>query len=401
MAQDTQVALTARNLQGISYLDRLQPLLQRMHDNGRDKVGNRRLFFDQYVALLLLYFFNPILTSLKALQQATRLQKVQKLIGGGPFSLGTLSAAQHAFDPALLEGLLGELVERIAPAEPPKQWQDLKNLVAVDGSLLPALPRMSWALWQDERHRAAKMHVQFEVLRGIPVHVDVTTGNGSETKELRQRLTAGRLYVIDRGYADYQLFQDIIDSKSSFIGRLRENAVWQLVKQRPVSAKAREAGVQRDLEVWLGCEQSSKVFKQAVRVVEVDTGWHKTVRKPEVLLLGTDRMDLDAELVALGYRFRWSVELFFRWIKRIMGLRHLLCESQRGVTIQVYVAFIASLLISVRIGHKPTKRTYEMICLFFQGWATEQELEDHITRLKAPKRPRRKRSGDTDGDPLP
>ena len=74
--------------------------------------------------------------------------------------------------------------------------------------------------------------------------------------------------------------------------------------------------------------------------------------------------------------------MFFRWIKRIVGLRHLLCESQRGVTIQVYAAFISSLLISARIGHKPTKRTYEMICLFFQGWASEQELEDHIARLR-------------------
>jgi hypothetical protein len=401
MAQDTPVALPAKDLQGFRYLDQLQPLLHRLHDDGLDKIGNRRLFFDQYVALLLLYFFNPILTSLNALQQATRLEKVQKIIGGGPFALGSLSAAQHAFDPALLEGLLAELVERIAPANAPAQWQDLKNLVAVDGSLLPALPRMTWALWQDEHHRAAKMHVQFEVLRVIPVRVNVTIGNGSETEALRERLEPERLYVIDRGYSEYQLFQDILDAKSSFVGRLRDNAVWQLVEQRPISAKAAEAGVQRDLKVWLGCDQSGKVFKQELRVVEVNTGRVKTVRKPEVLLLVTDKMDLPAELVALGYRFRWSVELFFRWIKRIMGLRHLLLESQRGVTIQVYVALIASLLISARIGHKPTKRTYEMVCLFFQGWATEQELEDHIARLKAPKRRRQNRFSNPDRDPLP
>jgi hypothetical protein len=84
MAQDTQVAQAAKDLQGFRYLAQLHPLLQRLHDNGLDKVGNRRLFFDQYVALLLLYFFNPILTSLNALQQATRLEKIQKLIGGGP-----------------------------------------------------------------------------------------------------------------------------------------------------------------------------------------------------------------------------------------------------------------------------------------------------------------------------
>jgi hypothetical protein len=401
MAQDTQVAQAAKDLQGFRYLAQLHPLLQRLHDNGLDKVGNRRLFFDQYVALLLLYFFNPILTSLNALQQATRLEKIQKLIGGGPFSLATLSAAQHAFDPALLEGLLGELVERIAPTELPKEWQDLRNLVAVDGSLLPGLPRMSWALWQDAHNRAAKMHVQFEVLRGIPLHVDVTIGNGSETDALRQRIAPGRLYVIDRGYAEYQLFQDIIDGNSSFLGRLRDNAVWHVIEERPVSAKAAEAGVRCDLKVKLGCEKSGKVFKQPLRVVAVDTGRLKTVRKPEVLFLATDKMDLDADLVALGYRFRWSIELFFRWIKRIIGLRHLLFESRRGVTIQVYVAFIASLLISVRIGHKPTKRTYEMVCLFFQGWATEQELEDHIARLKASRRPHRRRASDPDGDPLP
>jgi hypothetical protein len=382
MARKRQADVQAKDLQGFSYLNQLQPLLQRLHNNGLDKSGNRQLFFDQYVSLLLLYFFNPILTSLNGLQQATRLTKVQQLIGGGPFSLGSLSAAQHAFDPALLEGLFRELVERIAPPDPPAEWQALKNLVAVDGSLLPALPRMTWALWQDQRHRAAKMHVHFEVLRGIPTHVDVTAGNGSETKAMKRRLQPGLLYVSDRGYADYQLFQDIIDAGSSLIGRIRENAVWQLEKERLLSAKASQAGVQRDLETKLGCEQSGKVFKQTMRVVEVNTGRLKTVRKPEVLLLVTDRMDLEADLVALGYRFRWSVELFFRWIKRIIGLRHLLCHSQRGVTIQVYVAFIASLLISTRIGHKPTKRTYEMICLFFQGLASEQELEDHITSLQ-------------------
>lgn len=382
MTRELETAVVAKDIQGFNYLDSLQPLLHRLHDCGVDRLNNRRLFFDQYVSLLLLYFFNPIFTSLNALQQATRLQKVQQFIGGGPFSLGTLSAAQHAFDPALLKGIFCELVDLIAPSSLPGEWRCLKTLVAVDGSLLPALPRMSWALWQDSQHRAAKMHVQFEVLRGIPVAVDITHGSGSETEAMRKRLTAGLIYVVDRGYAEYQLFQDIIDAKSSFIGRIRENAVWEVVKVRRLSSKAIEAGVVADLEVRLGCEQSSKVFKQTLRVVKVDTGKLKTTRKPEVLLLLTDKMDLEADLVALGYRFRWSVELFFRWIKRVIGLRHLLCESQRGMTIQVYVAFIAGLLISIRVGVKPTKRTYEMICLFFQGWATEQELEQHITHLR-------------------
>jgi hypothetical protein len=373
----------AKDLRGFKYLDSVLPLLARLHDAGTqdDKAKNRRLFFDQYVALQLLYFFNPILTSLNGLLQASGLDKVRKATGCGHVSKGSFSEAQGVFEASLLEGIIAELAEQVAPVSPPEEWAALKDLVAVDGSLLPALPRMAWALWLDEQHRAAKMHVQFEVLRGIPVRVSVTEGNGSETEQLRRHLQAGRLYVKDRGYADYQLFQDILDARSSFIGRIRENAVWQLVEERPISAKARAAGVRRDLIVWLGGDQSGQVFKQKLRVIEVETGKTGANGKPEVLLLATDRMDLEADLVALGYRFRWSVELFFRWLKRILGMRHLIAESANGVRIQVYVAIIASLLLSLWVGKKPTKRTYEMFCLYFANWASEQELIDHVEKL--------------------
>lgn len=383
MARQAHPRIKAKDLQGFKYFDMVLPLLARLRDAGTadDKAGNRRLFFDQYVALVLLYFFNPILSSLNGLLQASELDKVKKTTGSGHVSKGSFSEAQGVFDASLLEGIIAELAERVAPVSPPEEWAALKDLVAVDGSLLPGLPRMAWALWLDERHRAAKMHVHFEVLRGIPTRVSVTEGNGSETVQLRAQLQPGKLYVVDRGYADYRLFQDIVDSGSSFIGRIRENAVWEVVEERPLSAEARAAGVLSDRVVWLGCEQSGKVFRQKLRVVEVDTGRCKSVRKPEVLLLCTDRMDLDAELVALGYRFRWGVELFFRWLKRILGMRHLIAQSSNGVRIQVYVAIIASLLLSLWVGKKPTKRTYEMFCFFFAGWATEQELVAHIDKL--------------------
>jgi hypothetical protein len=377
-------AVTAKDLQGFKYFEMVRPLLARLHEDGTasDKAGNRKLFFDQYAALLLLYFFNPILTSFNGLRQATELAKVQKVLGCGRVSAGSLSEAQGVFDPTLLEGIIAELAEQVAPVTPPKEWAALQNLVAVDGSLLPACARMAWALWLDETHRAAKMHVHFEVLRGIPVRVSLTEGNGSETEQLRRTLQAGRLYVYDRGYAEYQLFQDVLDAGSSFIGRIRDNAVWQLIEERPLTQRDRAAGVIRDLLVWLGGDQSGAVFKQPLRVVFVQTGKTDASGKPEVLLLATDLLDLAAELVALGYRFRWSVELFFRWFKCILGRRHLLCESPKGVKIQVYVAIIASLLLSLWVGKKPTKRTFEMFCLFFAGWATEAELLAHINKLQ-------------------
>jgi IS4 transposase len=93
-------------------------------------------------------------------------------------------------------------------------------------------------------------------------------------------------------------------------------------------------------------------------------------------------LDLDAELVALGYRFRWAVELFFRWFKCILGCRHLLATSRDGVTIPLYVGVIASLLISLWTGKKPTKRTLEMLQFYFAGLASEEELQEHIEKLQ-------------------
>jgi hypothetical protein len=330
----------------------------------------------------LFYFFNPTITSLRGLQQASELEKVQQALGCSRVSLGSLSEAADVFNPQLLEGIIAELGQRVPAAELPREQQALKDLVAVDGSLLPALPRMFWALWVDEGHKAAKLHLHFEVLRGIPVKASITAGNASEARQLRVHLEAGRLYVIDRGYAEYQLFQDIIDAGSSFVGRIRDNAVWELVEERPVSAEARAAGVISDRVVQLGCERSGKVFKQPVRVLEVATGKTDTRGQPEVLLLCTDRLDLPAELVALAYKYRWSVELFFRWFKCVVGRRHLLFESQNGVQLQVYLALIATLLISLYVGKNATKRTFEMFCLYFAGWATEAEVEAHIRKLQ-------------------
>ena len=115
---------------------------------------------------------------------------------------------------------------------------------------------------------------------------------------------------------------------------------------------------------------------------DLDTGKTNSYGRPETLLLATNRLDLDAELVALGYRYRWAIELFFRWFKCILGCKHLLSTDAEGITIQVYLGIIASLLISIWTGKKPTKRTWEMLQFYFSGWATEDELMQRIQKLQ-------------------
>jgi IS4 transposase len=121
-------------------------------------------------------------------------------------------------------------------------------------------------------------------------------------------------------------------------------------------------------------------------MVQVTTGKMRQDGTPAVVVLVTNRLDLDAELLAVADRYRWAVELFFRWVKCVLGCRHLLSQGLNGVRIQVYAACIASRLISLWVGRAPTKRTYEMLCFYLSGWVTETALIAHIDRwhLKAP-----------------
>lgn len=384
MAAKIKARIVEKDLQGLKYFMALGEILKRLHCVGtdRDRAGNRQLFFDDYAGLLLIYFFNPILTSLRGIQQASELKKVQRVLGVSRASLGSLSEAARVFEPEMLQEIVSELAARVPHAVSGVESKALEGLTAVDGTLLRALPKMAWALWRDEDHRAAKMHLAFEVIRGAPVKATLTEGNGSEKHQLRIMLERERLYVMDRGYAEYQLFQDIIAAESSFICRIRDNAVWRLVEERQITPQGKAARVQRDIVVWLGCEKSAAALQKPIRLVEVATGKTDPLGNADTLMLATDRLDLSADLVALGYRYRWTVELFFRWFKCILNCRHLLSQSQEGVEIQAYVALIGSLLVSIWTGRKPTKRTFEMLRFVLAGWADEEELQSHIARLE-------------------
>jgi IS4 transposase len=192
-------------------------------------------------------------------------------------------------------------------------------------------------------------------------------------------LRPGRLYVLDRGYAGYWLLRAILDAGSSFVMRVKDNVAYAAAEERPLTEADRAAGVVRDVIARrLGTDRHRDEVGQAVRLI-----W--TRRDGEAAddwVLCTDRLELDADLVVQAYRYRWWIELFFRWLKCILGCRHLLGESPQGVTLQVYMALLASLLITLWAGRKATKRTFEMFCFYFMGWASEQELQRHIEQLQ-------------------
>lgn len=380
-------------LQGFKYFKAISGMLESLHDAGcqRDRAGNRQLHMDQYMALLLLYMFNPICTSLRAVQQASELQKVQRKLGCPRASLGSLSEAARVFDSSLMQEIIEHLSDKLKPLSGHSKLDDLPGiLTAVDGTLIPALSKMTWALWKTDQ-QAVKAHTQFDLEKHVPVKITITDGNANEKQVLAEHLESGRIYVKDRGYAGLGLFQQILDAKSSFVCRIRDNAVYDVLEDAVLTEDAKAAGIVFDRKVRLGSTTKTREqLSVPVRLVAVKCTPHvkraHTGRggpeQGETLWIATDRFDLEADVIALIFKHRWMIEIFFRFFKHVLGCRHLLSYCQNGIELQTYAALIACMLIALWTGRKPTLRTYEMLCWYFTGMADEEELLAHIANLQ-------------------
>jgi hypothetical protein len=398
MAHPRRKQVREAELSGFRYFQQLAPLLSRLHEVGcqRDKAGNRQLHFDQYCLLILLFFFNPIVESLRGLQQASTLNKVQKLLGCPRASLGSLSEAVQVFDPERLRQIVGEIADRLPTITRDSRLDELRDVVTlVDGTLLAALPRMVTLATRPGKKSAGRLHAQFEVLRHAPLRMDLTAGDNrgpaNEKAVLRQHLEAGRCYVMDRGYEQFALFNAIREAGSSYVCRVREDHHFTPSEVRPLSDADRAAGVTFDAVGSLGSAKSKRIEHpdHLVRMVHVRMTPHPKRgaghTTPVTLVLVTNLLELPAELIGVLFHYRWAIELFFRFFKHVLGCRHLLSHDPVGIQIQTYCAIIACLVITLATGRKPTLRTYEMVCFYFSGMANEEELNAHIMRL--PKNP--------------
>jgi hypothetical protein len=326
---------------------------------------------EQYLGLRLFGLLNPVVESMRGLCAASHLQRVQEDISDRPVSLGSFSEAQAVIDPELLQKVFAELAAESQPSRgDPRLAAYREKLVAVDGTIWAALPRMAWAVWRCQHgpESALKAHVKFNLLEEKPVGVTVTKAKRCERAVLRENLQAGDFCVGDRYYGeDYQLFLQLPQAGCSFVLRLRQEAVFEVVEEFALRAEDQAAGVSFDGLVRLGSKKHR--LEGLIRLVRVPT-------EDGELLLVTDKsqQELSAELSALIYRYRWRIELFFKWLKCILGCRHWLAQSPRGVAVQVYCALIAALLLLRATGRRPNKRAMEMIRFYLLGYASLDEL---------------------------
>ena len=268
---------------------------------------------DQYCTLILLWLFNPLLNSLRGLQQASDLEKVRKRLGVGRASLGSLSESVTIFDPEPLKQIASELALEVPAATPSRFDAVGQRLTAVDGSVIGLVVRVANLAWipksKGRLSSSCRLHTHFEVLRGVPARIDMTganpKGSADERVVLESTIESDRCYIVDRGYAKFTLWNAIVAVDSSYVCRVRDNSVYEVAEEKELTEADRAAGFLSDRIVRMGATSKRDARPDhPVRLITVAANPHKSRGKTSTgstgpscdgtLRIATNRCDLPA-----------------------------------------------------------------------------------------------------------
>ena len=339
--------------------------------------GNRKLFFDELVTAYLLAFFNPTLRSLRAIDDFSSVEHRH------PRRLcrSTLSDANALMDARLLEPLIAQLRSRLGPDLRQRDGQ-LARLVdqvqLVDGSFFASAATVTWALRDRKRTvrdgvMAEHSHVRLDLrLCGAtlaPIHAQVNGKGHSEPAAASRAIEPGVIYVADRGFESFAYVRALLNANADFVLRLTTTPRFESREDQPLEVDdVTEAGVLSDrIGRLIGSPhtRAAGTVPREQELREVTVHDERNPDKPIRLL--TSLLDVPARVIALLYRHRWQIELFFRWLKVHAHFEHLISRSRNGMTLGFYVAIIAVLLMYLRTGRPMSTYAFNLLGFLAAG----------------------------------
>jgi hypothetical protein len=218
------------------------------------------------------------------------------------------------------------------------------NIYAIDSTTIDlCLELFPWAHFR-RRKGAIKAHTVFDLGVGIPVFVRISPGKTHDLWMLDQILPqAGAFYVMDKGYIDFARLYRLHAAGAFFVTRAKRNMDYAVRRRRPVEPGT---GVSSDWLIRLRGPKSRKFYPDTlrrVRYVDPETGKRLTFL--------TNNFLLDAPTIALLYRKRWRIELFFKWAKQHLHIKAFFGLTPNAVASQVWIAVIVFVLV-VRLKHR-------------------------------------------------
>jgi len=211
---------------------------------------------------------------------------------------------------------------------------------AIDATVIDLCLNVFW--WgKFRKHKAAvKLHTMFDVRTNIPTFIYVTSGSVHDVNGLDHfPLEAGSYYVMDKGYIDFGRLHHIHKEEAFFVTRAKDNFKFVRLSSRTVD---KSTGIKCDQTVRLKNYKVSLDYPDVIRRIK----YYDTDIQMEFVFI-TNNFEISALEVARLYKYRWAVELFFKWIKQHLKVKSFWGHSLNAVRTQIYIAMITYLMVAI------------------------------------------------------
>lgn len=246
-----------------------------------------------------------------------------------------------------------------------QQSEDLVYLLDSTSFTLKGQGFDNWTMSTRTRNtQGMKLHVLYEAKSEVPVHFDFSTANVNDIERAwSMPLEPGALYVFDKGYNDYNWWHKIDQAKALFVTRFKRNASLKVVQQLDIPKTANGQVLSDEIVEFRVKHPSGKRVNQyygrPLRRI--------TIHRPDKatpIVLATNDFSSSALEIAQRYKERWGIELFFKWIKQHLKIKHFFGHSENAVRIQILTALISYLLVALLHHTKQVKTSlWDFFCM--------------------------------------
>lgn len=301
----------------------------------------------------------------------------------GEVSHSTLADANRERDWRIYYDLAQLLIRRARSLyhDEPTGLELKETVYALDSTTIDlCLNLFPWARFRRTKG-AIKLHTLLDLRGSIPTFISISHGKMADVRILDELiLEPGSFYVMDRGYVDFRRLYCFVLAAAFFVTRSKSGIRFNRLESRPVDPAT---GVRSDQVVWLANVASIKHYPDKLRrihYVDSDTG------KSFVFL--TNNFELPALTIAMLYKSRWKVELFFKWIKQHLRIKHFYGTSDNAVKTQIWISVCVYVLVAiVKKELKSDRSLYNILQVLsvnaFEREPLQQVLRDLQPQIRA------------------
>jgi putative transposase len=257
-------------------------------------------------------------------------------LGTGVIRRSSLADANRDRPVAIFQETFFYLLEKVRSRIPTKDTAEMVRLI--DSTTIDLnLNQFQWAEFRSTK-AGIKLHTVYDPEAEVPVYFEMTTAKVNDRKALTKLpMMPGMTYVVDRAYNDYGWYYALDQQGSTFVGRMKTNAVYEVIERRNVAGN-----ILADEVIRFTAKKAKKDCPIALRRITF-----RRVEDQKVLVFISNDLTRSAEDIAALYKRRWQIELFFKWIKQNLKMKRFVGRSENAVLIQILTAMIAYLLLKL------------------------------------------------------